>query len=210
VLQLPKLWPCLGQLHREFPENKNTKSTPSCCNCTLVEGEKSYPASYRWCSHAKGEVQRRKVQRAPKGPSGRKFFFKFTSPEQSYVDALRQDNQNQQQNAPQTEEKSIRHPVQQYMPQQKFQQTGLSVQAHSSSNNTTVDIVVHRIMTELSEAVSDKDRIMDIVTCLSSATNNCGFRIWWLDLSVSLCCSLTLLFSSLIIFFFKIRKVLVR
>jgi hypothetical protein len=29
---------------------------PSCCNYTLVEGEKPYPVSYRGCSHAKGEL----------------------------------------------------------------------------------------------------------------------------------------------------------
>jgi hypothetical protein len=76
-----------------------------------------------------------------------KFFSNFTSQKQSYADALRQDNQNQQPKAPQTEEKSVRHPVQQYLPQQEFQQTGLSVQAPSSSNNTTVATVVHQIIT---------------------------------------------------------------
>jgi hypothetical protein len=68
VLQLAKLWPCPGNckqpprclwcgggyMHREWPEETNTESTPSCCSCTLV-GEKPHPASYRGCSHAKGE-----------------------------------------------------------------------------------------------------------------------------------------------------------
>jgi hypothetical protein len=98
---------------RECPEKTNTESTPSCCNYTLVEREEPHPASYRGCSHAEGELQGRKAQRVPKEPSERKFFYKFTSPEQSYSAALRQDNQNQQPKAPQTEEKSIRYPVQQ-------------------------------------------------------------------------------------------------
>jgi type IV pilus biogenesis protein CpaD/CtpE len=52
--------------------------------------------------------------------------------------------------------------VQQYLPQQEFQKTSLSLQAPSSSNNATVATVVHQIMTDLSEAVSEKDRIMVI------------------------------------------------
>jgi hypothetical protein len=145
-----------------MPRKTNTESTSSCCNCTLVEGEKPHPESYRGCSHAKGELQRRKAQRAPKEPSGRKFFSRFTSPEQSYAAELRQDNQNQQPKAPQTEEKNVRDPMQQYLPQQKFQQTGLSVQAPSSSNKTTIATVAHPIMTELNDAASQEDRVMVI------------------------------------------------
>jgi hypothetical protein len=108
------------------------------------------------------EVQRRREQRAPKGTSGRTFFSKFTSPEQSYADALRKDTQHQQLKAPQTEGKSVRHPVQQHLPQREFQKTGRSVQAPSSSSNATVATVVHQIMTELSEAVSEDDSVMVI------------------------------------------------
>jgi hypothetical protein len=60
----------------------HTKSTPTCCNCTLVEGEKPHPGSYRGCRHEKGKLQRRIAQRAPKGSSGKTFFSKFTSPQQ--------------------------------------------------------------------------------------------------------------------------------
>jgi hypothetical protein len=52
--------------------------------------------------------------------------------------------------------------MQQYLPQQEFQQTSLSVQAPSSSNNTTIATVVHQIMTDVIEAVSQKDRVMII------------------------------------------------
>jgi hypothetical protein len=104
------LWCGGGHLHRECSEMTNTESTSICCNCTLVDGEKPHPASYRGCSHAKGELQRRRAQRAPKGPSGRTFFSKFTSPEQFYTAALLQDTQHQQPQAPQTYGKAWRHP----------------------------------------------------------------------------------------------------
>jgi hypothetical protein len=48
------------------------------------------------------ELQRRRKQRVSKGSSGRKFFSTFTSPEQSYATALRQDSQQWQTHAPQT------------------------------------------------------------------------------------------------------------
>jgi hypothetical protein len=41
------------------------------------------PGSYRGCSHAKGEIQRRRFQQAPKGSSGIMLFSNFTSPQQS-------------------------------------------------------------------------------------------------------------------------------
>jgi hypothetical protein len=104
------LWCSGGHLHGECPKKTNTEYVPSCCSCTLVEGEKPHPASYRGCSHAKGELQRRKAQRAPKEPSGRKFFSKFTSPEQSYAAALHQDTQHQQPHTPQTEGKTFGTP----------------------------------------------------------------------------------------------------
>jgi hypothetical protein len=60
------------------------------------------------------------------------------------------------------------HPVQQRLPQQEVQRTGLSVQAPSSSNNETlkVAIVIQQIKTELSGTVSEKDKIMVITKVL--------------------------------------------
>jgi hypothetical protein len=54
--------------------------------------------------------------------------------------------------------------LQQHLPQQEIQTTGLSVQAPSSYNNDTIEVatVVHYIMAELREAVSQKDKIMII------------------------------------------------
>jgi hypothetical protein len=48
-----------GHLHRECPEKTNTEYTPSCCSCTLGEGGNPHPTSYRGCSYAKEELQRR-------------------------------------------------------------------------------------------------------------------------------------------------------
>jgi hypothetical protein len=49
-------------------------------------------------------------------------------------------------------------------PQQEIQETGLSVQAPSSSNNEMLEVVtiVQQIMTELSEVESEEDKIMAI------------------------------------------------
>jgi hypothetical protein len=63
VLQLPEVWPRLGQsqttsplllvggggghLHKNCAEQGNASSTPTCCNCHLAEGEKAHPSNYR-------------------------------------------------------------------------------------------------------------------------------------------------------------------
>jgi hypothetical protein len=161
------LWCGGGHLHRECPEKRNAESTPRYCKCTLVEGEKPHPASYRGCSHAKGELQWRRAQRAPKGPSGRTLFAKFTSAEQAYAAVLRQETQQQQPQAPQTDARSVQHPVQQHLPQQEFQKTDQSVQSPSSSDNDKLKVatVVRQSMRELSEALSEEDRAV-IVTII--------------------------------------------
>jgi hypothetical protein len=71
------LWCGGGHLHRECPQKTNTESTPNCCNCTLVEGEKPHPASYRGCSHAKGEEH----NELPRGPLGGRW--SISSPHQN-------------------------------------------------------------------------------------------------------------------------------
>jgi hypothetical protein len=52
--------------------------------------------------------------------------------------------------------------MQQHLPLQKIQKTGLSVQAPSSSNGDMLKIatIVQQIITDLSEAVSEKDKII--------------------------------------------------
>jgi hypothetical protein len=97
------------------------------------------------------------TQRAPKGFSGRTLLAKFTPAEQSYAAVLRQETQQEQPQAPQTDGRSVQHPVQQHLSQQELQKTGLSVQAPSSSDNDKLKVatVVRQIMRELSEAVSE-------------------------------------------------------
>jgi hypothetical protein len=59
--------------------------------------------------------------------------------------------------------KSVQQPVQ-HLPQQEIQETSLSVQAHSLTNNEILKVatVVQQIMRELSEAVSQEEKIMVI------------------------------------------------
>jgi hypothetical protein len=66
---------CCGgsHLHKECPEKENAASTPACCHCQLVEGEKPHHANYRGCRHTKEELQK-KSQRTPKTTRGRVFF----------------------------------------------------------------------------------------------------------------------------------------
>jgi hypothetical protein len=52
--------------------------------------------------------------------------------------------------------------VQQYLPQEEFQKTGLSVQAPISSDSDVVASVMQQIMTELGVALSKEDRILTI------------------------------------------------
>jgi hypothetical protein len=65
--------------------------------------------------------------------------------------------------------------VQQHLPQQESQGTGLPVQAPSSTNNDMLNVatLVHQIMTELSEAVSEKDKIIVIKKWYSMKQNGC-------------------------------------
>jgi hypothetical protein len=60
--------------------------------------------------------------------------------------------------------------MQQYLTQKELQKIGLSVQDSSLSSSDTVATVVHQIMTELSEAVSEKDKIMVITKIVLSET----------------------------------------
>jgi hypothetical protein len=75
---------------------------------------------------------------------------------------LRQETQQQQPQAPQTDGRSMQHPAQQHLPQQEFQKMGLSVQSPSSSDNDKLKVatVERQIMKEISEVVSEEDKVM--------------------------------------------------
>jgi hypothetical protein len=91
-------------------------------------------------------------------------FAKFTSAEESYAAPMPQETQQQQPHVPQTDGRSVQHPVQQYLPQQEFQKTGLSVQSPSSSDNDKLKVatVVQQNMKKLNEAVSEEGKVMII------------------------------------------------
>jgi hypothetical protein len=95
--QTPRcLWCGGGHLHKECPEKENAASTPACCKCQLVEGEKPHPANYRGCKHAREELQRRKAQKASKTATGRVFSSNLTTPDVSFAAALRGGADQQQ------------------------------------------------------------------------------------------------------------------
>jgi hypothetical protein len=71
---------------------------------------------------------------------------------------------HQQPQAPQRYRKSFWTPMQQHLPQYEIQRTGLSVQAPNLTNTDMLKTtnVVQQIFTELSEAVTEKYKIMVI------------------------------------------------
>jgi hypothetical protein len=87
-----------------------------------------------------------------------------------------QDTQQQQLQAPQADERSVQHPIQQHLPQQEIQKMGLSVQSPSSSDNDKLKIatVVQQIVKELSEAVSEEDKAMIVTMMVLDLTQRNG------------------------------------
>jgi hypothetical protein len=77
---------------------------------------------------------------------------------------LRQETQQQQPQAPQTDGRSVQHPVQQHLPQQDIQIRGLSGQAPSSTNNYTLKDATEakQSITKLREAVSEEGKMVVI------------------------------------------------
>jgi hypothetical protein len=60
------VWCGRGHLHMECPEREKQESSPTCCNCTLKDGERPHPSTYRGCSYAKEEMLRRRIHRSYK------------------------------------------------------------------------------------------------------------------------------------------------
>jgi hypothetical protein len=114
------------------PEKTKTESTSNCCNFILVEGGKPHRTSYQGCSHAKNRTAKEKSRMSSEGISGRTLFSKFTSPEQSYAAALRQDTQHQQPQATQTDNKTVGHPVQQHPLQDEIHESEVGISGWQS------------------------------------------------------------------------------
>jgi hypothetical protein len=147
-------------LHKECPEKENTSSSPVCCNCQLVEGEKPDHANYRGCRHAKKELQKKKLQRTPKPTTGRVFSSTLITPSVSFTAALRGSTSQRQRPLtrqlpvavpPEAKKSSVPAPVQE-------QETGQSVRAQIINsqpfdNMLKVVTVVQQTMTEFNGAV---------------------------------------------------------
>jgi hypothetical protein len=59
------MWRGDSHIHKECPETNNREnSIPQCCSCKLKDGERPHSSNYRGCSHAKHELESRRVQRS--------------------------------------------------------------------------------------------------------------------------------------------------
>jgi hypothetical protein len=146
--QLPRcLWCGGGHLHRECPEKTNTESTPSCCNRTLV-GDKSDLASYRGCSHAKGE-EHNELPRDSLG--GRSSLSSRHQGSPTQLHCFKTLNTNIHRHCRQMG-KACGSPCSNIC---QFQKNGLSLQAPSSPDSDTLKVatVVRQIMTESSRSL---------------------------------------------------------
>jgi hypothetical protein len=167
-------------MHKECPEKGTATSVPSCCNCKLREGEKPHPANYRGCRHAKEELQKKKTQRTPNTTTGRVFSSNITTPGLSFAAALRGGTAQQQQD-PQARQLPVADPVtgtQARKPAPGHQKSGQSVPAPAVNSQpldtVRVVTVVQQIMTELSDAVSEEDKIMAITRIVLNLMKNNG------------------------------------
>jgi hypothetical protein len=97
--QPPRCMGCGGShIHKECPETNNREtSIPHCCNCQLKDGERPHPSNYRGCSHAKEELQRKRMQRpSNSGQEARKFSPEYVVPGKSFAAALDSNPKQQQ------------------------------------------------------------------------------------------------------------------
>jgi hypothetical protein len=148
----------------------------------LAEGEKPHPANYWGCRHAKEELQKKKkIQRAPKTTTGRVFSSARTAPGVSFAAALRGSGGQQQQ--PQANQVPVATPptkVKHNIPAPALQQTtGQSVQAanvssHPFDNMLKVVTVLQQIMTEVSGALSEEEKIVAITKIVFKLMNQNG------------------------------------
>jgi hypothetical protein len=146
----------------------------------LADGENPHPANYRGCSHAKEELQKKKLQRAPKTTTGRVFSSVRTTLGVSFAAALRGSG-DQYQSQPQKSQVPVAPPptTRQNIRAPTLQPTGQSVQAPLVSsqpfkNMLKVVTVVQRIMTEVSGALSQEEQIVAITKIVLKLMNQNG------------------------------------
>jgi hypothetical protein len=173
------LWCGGGHLHKECPEKENVASTPTCCNCKLLEGETPHPANYRGCRHAREELQKRKSQKTPRTTTTRVFSSNTITPGVSFAAALRGSSAQTEQPremqlpvaTPHAERGSHPSPGRQQM-------SGQSVRAPSVNNQPTdtltIVTTVQQIMTEFRGAVSEQDTLLAITKIVINLMNQNG------------------------------------
>jgi hypothetical protein len=123
----------------------------------LAKGEKTHPANYRGCKHAKEEMPKRRSQGTHKPTAGREFSSDPLKTHLSFTAAHRgQGSQPLYEEAPATSnsEPTITNPT--------IQKTGQSVQA-PTVNSDSLEMfralsVVQQIMAELKGAESEEDK----------------------------------------------------
>jgi hypothetical protein len=162
------LWCGGGHLHKECPERENAASTPACCNCKLMEGEKAHPANYRGCRHAKEELQKRKSQKAPRNTTGRVFSSNTIAPGVSFAAALRGGGGTTAAAPGMTTTCGNSTHSRRTKPSGSWAKRSIrsvrpqTVNSQPLGNMLRVVTVVQQIMTEFNGALSEEDKIVAI------------------------------------------------
>jgi hypothetical protein len=147
-------------MHKDCPEKGTASSKPACCNCQQAEGESARPANYRGCRHAKEMLRIKKAQATPKA-TGRVFSYDFTKP----VLFLRNGavgkkvvNLNTLGGRGRSEE--FLADRNQTPEGNRSVSSGSQCKQSPLDNTFRVVSAVQPIMTELSDAVSEEDKIL--------------------------------------------------
>jgi hypothetical protein len=128
-------------------------SIAHCCNCSLGEGKKTHPPNYKGCSHAKKELLRWKAQKAPaKHLPGRGFFCRFLRCRSPWQPAVHQ------------------HLTQQQDPLVQPPDVNISCLGETFRGVT----VVQQVMTDITDAVSEKEKIVAITKTVINLMKHIG------------------------------------
>jgi exopolysaccharide biosynthesis protein len=131
-------------------------SVPTCCYCNLQDGKSPHSASYRGCSHAKQELQRRRKLRAKTSAS------KYATQDRAFASALRSSEQQHPQQPSQKNGNSLQD--KNTHQDTNHQISGQSVQAENVNINATDGVLlafamVQQVMTKLSGAATEKENV---------------------------------------------------
>jgi hypothetical protein len=133
----------------------------------LKGGESQHPTKCRGCSYAKEELQRRENQRISNQGSSGRTFSKYTTPERSFVSALRSSLESKQQS------ENLKDSASPQKKQDANRASGQSMQGKIINSNTMDEIfvaftMVGQIMTGLSSAASEEEKVSIITKSVFS------------------------------------------